>query len=499
MGKKLIFLISFLLTLSFLSYAQVPQMINYQGMLSDAGGNPLSGDYSVVFKIYSAEVGGTVLWSETQTVTVTDGLFDVLLGSATAVPYSVFDGADKYLALKIGSDSEMTPRKKLVSVGYSLHAYNSDKFGGKDTSDFMFKLSGVSPDNGSIDLIAGDNVTITPDAANHNITIAATAGAGGDNLGNHTATENIKLNGHGISDDGDNEGVFIREDGTVLIGNKDENHGIAIDGLTIMQWQENALIGRIWLGDPVEIIGNLSVDYTLHTSSFEMPTDAADGYVLTSDANGFGTWQPVSASGDNLGNHTATQNVKLNGHWLSGDGANEGIFVKNNGTVGIGTSDPAGMLGVEGNIKSSGTIRAEWSLISEKGYIIVGNSNTSHGNGDIIASDDLMADDDVIAKGRIETNGFKMATGASNGYVLTSDANGVGTWQAGGGSGDNLGNHTATQNIKLNGHWLSNDGGNEGVFVKSNGNVGIGDSSPSYKLSVDGGADFDGDVYAKNE
>jgi hypothetical protein len=45
-------------------------------------------------------------------------------------------------------------------------------------------------------------------------------------------------------------------------------------------------------------------------------------------------------------------------------------------------------------------------------------------------------------------------------------------------SKDNLGNHTATQNIKLNGYYLSNDGGNEGVYVDADGDVGIGTNSP---------------------
>ncbi len=47
------------------------------------------------------------------------------------------------------------------------------------------------------------------------------------------------------------------------------------------------------------------------------------------------------------------------------------------------------------------------------------------------------------------------------------------------GTGDNLGNHTATQNIRLSGSWLSNDGGNEGVFVNTNGYVGVGTSNPN--------------------
>jgi uncharacterized protein YjdB len=46
-------------------------------------------------------------------------------------------------------------------------------------------------------------------------------------------------------------------------------------------------------------------------------------------------------------------------------------------------------------------------------------------------------------------------------------------------TGDNLGNHTATLNIKLNDKWLSNDGGNEGIRIDNSGNVGIGISAPS--------------------
>ncbi len=54
--------------------------------------------------------------------------------------------------------------------------------------------------------------------------------------------------------------------------------------------------------------------------------------------------------------------------------------------------------------------------------------------------------------------------------------------------GDNLGNHTATQNVKLNGKWLSNDGGNEGVYVTTDGQVGVGTSSitSGKKLHVNG-------------
>jgi hypothetical protein len=52
---------------------------------------------------------------------------------------------------------------------------------------------------------------------------------------------------------------------------------------------------------------------------------------------------------------------------------------------------------------------------------------------------------------------------------------------------DNLGNHTASVNIILNGNFISNDGGNEGIRVDNDGNVGIGTNTPTAKLNIAGG------------
>ena len=50
--------------------------------------------------------------------------------------------------------------------------------------------------------------------------------------------------------------------------------------------------------------------------------------------------------------------------------------------------------------------------------------------------------------------------------------------------GDNLGNHIATQNLRMSGYWVSNDGGNEGLYVDTEGRVGIGTSGPNEDLEV---------------
>ncbi|MDD3045907.1 MAG: tail fiber domain-containing protein, partial [Candidatus Delongbacteria bacterium] len=80
---------------------------------------------------------------------------------------------------------------------------------------------------------------------------------------------------------------------------------------------------------------------------------------------------------------------------------------------------------------------------------------------------------------RFSTDGTMAAN--SDSYVPTEKA--VRTYVTA--SKDNLGNHTATQNIKLSGYYLSNDGGNEGVYVDTDGDVGIGTNAPgSHRLYV---------------
>ena len=101
--------------------ADVPQLINVQGKLTDAVGDPVAdGPYSVLFSIYDVVTGGTDLWHETRTVTVSDGLFSISLGVSTTISPSLFDNTDLWLGIKVESDAEMTPRQRLTSVPYAM-------------------------------------------------------------------------------------------------------------------------------------------------------------------------------------------------------------------------------------------------------------------------------------------------------------------------------------------------------------------------------------------
>lgn len=114
----------------------INHQIGFQGKLVNPDGtNVTNGTYSIVFSIYTVASAGSNVWTETQTPTVTNGIFQVSLGSVTTLPASVdFNTDNIYLGVKVGADAEMTPRIQFASVP---QAFNSEKLGGLDKTGFI--------------------------------------------------------------------------------------------------------------------------------------------------------------------------------------------------------------------------------------------------------------------------------------------------------------------------------------------------------------------------
>ena len=123
-----------------------PRLINYQGKLTDADGDPLTGTYDMAFAIYNVEGGGIAAWSETQTdVVVTEGIFNVILGSVTPVS-GLPEGPDCYLGVTVETDPEISPRTRLASVPYATMAQDADHAVTADGADLAanaLNLGGV--------------------------------------------------------------------------------------------------------------------------------------------------------------------------------------------------------------------------------------------------------------------------------------------------------------------------------------------------------------------
>jgi hypothetical protein len=101
--------------------------VAYQGRLANSSGAPLTGTYPMEFRLYSQPYGGTNIWSEPWTgensVQVSDGLFNVMLGSVKPIPQNVITGNNSlWLGITVGADSEMQPRVQLGSVPFAVQA-----------------------------------------------------------------------------------------------------------------------------------------------------------------------------------------------------------------------------------------------------------------------------------------------------------------------------------------------------------------------------------------
>ncbi len=116
--------------------AQVPpSTINFQGRLTDNSPSqtPVNGTVPMKFAIWDSGSGGTQLWQEPASgatnVTVTNGIFSVVLGSSVPISASVFSGATstRYLEITINpatTPEVLAPRQIITSTAYSDRAAN---------------------------------------------------------------------------------------------------------------------------------------------------------------------------------------------------------------------------------------------------------------------------------------------------------------------------------------------------------------------------------------
>jgi hypothetical protein len=287
---------------------------------------------------------------------------------------------------------------------------------------------------------------------------------------------------------------------------------------------------------PTTVAGN--VTWTLPAA------DGTNGQILSTNGSGVLAWATGAAGSDDLGDHTATTNINLDGNFLSGDGGSEGIAIDADGDVGIGSTSAAGKLYVyttgangivlgedQGNTSSSGRL----FFLASSGNMLIMNENNnlsfrsgadvesasgtsrmylSGASGNLkigagAANERLEVDGNIkaMAEGEIrlaDNNSsnfvaFKApatvasdvtwtlpAADGTNGQILSTNGSGLLAWAAATTGADDLGDHEATQNIDLNTFKLVGNSGTTGIEISAAGNVGIGSATPATKLDVVG-------------
>jgi hypothetical protein len=223
-----IFKINLIVVLFFITtcWGQIPQTISYQSLLTEKNGDAVAdGTYSFTFKLYNDADEGSPLWTETQSLSVVNGLMNVILGSeehlnlAFDVPY--------WLGISIGEDQELAPRIELTASPYSLIAGSI-----ADTTVSSAKIKdkaivGTKIANGqivrslntltdSVRIVGGENIIISVDG--DSLVISTIVGASGS--------------GHslGAADGDPADAVVVDNDGNVGIGKSDPSEALDVVG-----------------------------------------------------------------------------------------------------------------------------------------------------------------------------------------------------------------------------------------------------------------------------
>jgi len=118
----------------------VASKISYQGRLTDAGGNPLDGNYNLVFQLWDDASAGSQVWGDIvrNNVPVSNGLFTVELDMLQ----EVFNGRGLWLRIQVNGQW-LLPRQELLPVPYAL----SLRPGATIEGDSFYGLSSITTDS----------------------------------------------------------------------------------------------------------------------------------------------------------------------------------------------------------------------------------------------------------------------------------------------------------------------------------------------------------------
>ncbi|MFC1622991.1 beta strand repeat-containing protein [Patescibacteria group bacterium] len=118
--------------LTSIAQAQTSKTLDISAYVLDKNNEAVEDNtYLIRFAIYKSKLGGSSVWEEAQDLEVRSGLFDTQLGIKKDLPEDInFQEEEYYIGIKVGDDSESSPRKP---IGYVPLALNSDKLQGYTT------------------------------------------------------------------------------------------------------------------------------------------------------------------------------------------------------------------------------------------------------------------------------------------------------------------------------------------------------------------------------
>lgn len=128
----------------------IPNLINYQGRLTDTDGSPVTdGEHLVTFTIWSDPASTAPAdreWISPDCPVLTiNGLFNWQLGSRESLPpWVIANDSALWLGTKVGTDDELSPRTRLCAAPYAYKAWKAEYAGYADSAAALMSGCGES-------------------------------------------------------------------------------------------------------------------------------------------------------------------------------------------------------------------------------------------------------------------------------------------------------------------------------------------------------------------
>ncbi len=302
--------------------AQLPLILNYQGVLTEAGGAAVGdGTYSVTFKLYEVDEGGTDIWSETQAVDVIKGIFNVFLGSGTLLDRP-FD-RQYWLGISVEAEAELSPRVPLTASAYSFNSLGVTGYSNVFPPELNVGI-GITTPSHPLHIISDELTGLRFDglrsASWANITVNAEGGASSPSYEYYRQS---MYRGRTFLDNGNNWHLQLGGDRMLSVMSGSGNIGIGV----------TSPLEKFDVDGAVRIGGS---DGT-NTGTIRWTGTDFEGY----DGS---AWQSFTSGGGSLPSGSSGQTLRHNGSAWTASSA-----LYNDGTnIGIGTTSPDHTLHVNG-------------------------------------------------------------------------------------------------------------------------------------------------------
>jgi hypothetical protein len=138
----------------------VPTQLGHQGRVLDADGLPSEGLHSLEFRMYDADVDGTMVWSEIHDVDLINGYYSLVLGADeldNPLDDDLLRDHSLHLELTVDEDDPLSPRQALNAVPYARLSDSATNVVGGVVDASEIRVGGLTVVDG-----AGDWVGSTP-------------------------------------------------------------------------------------------------------------------------------------------------------------------------------------------------------------------------------------------------------------------------------------------------------------------------------------------------